>query len=163
MGILITRADFVGDYSLVKSNSDDIDLFIEKYEKQILSQLLGSALLVLFQADLTGKIPQTQIYKDLYDPFVKEINGCNYEFIGMKEMCLAYVFFYYNRKNRIKASMNGSVENVSENATQVHPTFLLGYYNRSVRAYKMVQYLCVSSPEVYPTFAGIAKDYTSIL
>ena len=163
MGILINKSDFIGDYELAKNGQDNIDLFIQKYEQQVLSQLFGSALLALFQADLVNKVPATQIYKDIYDPFVKEIECTNVDYIGLKEMVLAYVFFYYSRKNPIKSGVNGAVVNQTEVSSQSNKTFLLGYYNRAVRAYKIARYLLKISPEVYPTYAGIDKEYTSIL
>lgn len=163
MGILIDKSDFTGDYALVKSNSDDINVFIEKYESEILMQLMGSDLLTLFKADLTNQIPQTQIYKDIYDPFVKEVNGSSVESTGMKDMCLAYVYFYYLRKLKVKASMNGAIVNETENSQQSNLTFLLVKYNAAIKTFKNIRYYTKSYPEVYPTFAGIYKDYTSIL
>ena len=164
MGILINKSDFTGDYALVKSNSDDINLFIEKYEKEILMQLLGSDLLVLFQADLTNQVPQTAIYLDIYNAFVKEVGGWKVESKGMKDMCLAYVYFYYLRKLKIKASMNGAVVNETENSTQSNPMFLINVYNSAIRTYKHIQYyIGYNKTEVYPRFAGSCKEYASIL
>ena len=164
MGILINKSDFIGDYALVKSNSDDINLFIEKYEKEISMQLLGSDLLVLFQADLIAQVPQTQIYLDIYNAFVKEVGGWKVESDGMKQMCLAYVYFYYLRKLKIKASMNGAVVNDTENSQQANPMFLINTYNSAIRTFKHIQYyVTYNKTEVYPTFCGVCKDYTSIL
>lgn len=164
MGILINKSDFVGDYALVKSNSDDINLFIEKYEKEILMQLLGSDLLVLFQADLDDQVPQDQIYLDIYNPFIKEIGGWKVESAGMKDMCLNYVYFYYLRKLKIKASMSGPVVNENENSVQSSQMFLINAYNASIRTFKHIQYyIAYNKTEVYPTFAGVCKEYASIL
>jgi len=164
MGILIDKSDFVGDYELAKSGQDNINLFIEKYEKQILSQLLGSELLGLFQADLSiAKVPQAPLYLDLYNPFVKDMVGVNVEYIGLKEMVLAYVFFFYSRKNSVKSTMNGPVNNVTEVSEPANKFFLIGYYNRAIRAFKVVRYLCAYDNVVYPTYAGVNKDYASML
>ena len=164
MGIIINKSDFIGEYALVKSNSDDINLFIEKYEKEILSQLMGSDLLVLFQANLVAQIPITQIYLDIYNAFVKKVNGYTVESTGLKDMCLAYVYFYYLRKLKVKASMNGAVVNETENATQSNPTFLIPIYNRAIRTFKNIQYFIgADQADSYPAFVTVYKDYTSIL
>lgn len=164
MGILINKSDFTGDYALVKSNSDDINLFIEKYETEILMQLLGSDLLVLFQDDLVAQVPQTQIYLDIYNAFVKEVGGWKVVSTGMKDMCLAYVYFYYQRKSSKKPSMNGPVENSTENSQKANPMFLINTYNSAIKTFKHIQYYCAyNKTEVYPAFAGVCKDYTSIL
>lgn len=163
MGILINKSDFTGEYSLVKSNSDDINLFIEKYEKEILMQLLGSDLLVLFQADLVAHVPQDPIYLNIYNAFVKELNGYCVESKGMKDMCLAYVYFFYSRKHPKKPSMNGPVENLTENSIKADLTFLIPVYNRAIKTFKNIRYYIKYNEYIYPTFSGIAKDYTSIL
>lgn len=163
MGILINKSDFIGDYALVKSNTDDINLFIEKYEKEILMQLLGSDLLVLFQADLVAHVPVTQIYLDIYNAFVKEVGGWKVESAGMKDMCLAYVYFYYLRKLPIKASMNGAVVNETENSQQSNKMFLITKYNEAIKTFKHIRYYIKYYDQVYPTFAGVSKEYASIL
>lgn len=163
MGILINKSDFIGDYAIAKSGSDNIDLFIAEYENQILSKLLGSDLLTEFQSDLNNQVPQTQKFKDIYYPFVKKIDGVPVEFFGMKKMVLSYVYFFYMRKGKIKASMNGAVVNETENATQASYTFMLGFYNRAIKAYKVVRYICLTNLDTYQEFAGVQMETTSIL
>lgn len=163
MGILINKSDFVGEYDLVKSNSDNINAYIAKYEPKILRELMGSDLLALFQANLNNQIPTDPIYLDLYNPFVKEVNGCVLESEGIKTMVLGMVYFFLSRKAKIKASMNGPVENQTEVSQPANTTFLPLSYNESVNTYRAIQQFCYANKAaVYPTFIGVHKGYASL-
>lgn len=163
MGLLISEDDFIGKWELTKSSNDLIDNYIEEYEEQFLTELLGKELFDLFKGVLDDGVPPVGIYKDIYDPFTKKINSLVVTSDGMKKMLLGLIYAKYVPDNRIKQTMNGAVEQQSEVATQSDNTFLYLRYNKAVDTFKAIQFYIMNNMEVYPTFYGIRKIHTSFI
>lgn len=161
MGILVTKSDFVGKYSLVKSINDKIDVFIEEYEEQILVDLLGQDLFDLFQNDLVAKVPQTDIYLAIYNKFTEYDNNFAYTSTGMKKLVLSLIYFEMSRDNSQKNTQVGTVKNVTEVSESLSPTYLFKIYNEGIKNYKAIQRYILDNLSDYPDFKGIVKNFTS--
>ena len=69
---IVVNTDFKGEYNVSKNCYDQLDTYIEKYEKKYLTKLLGAELYALFIADLTvtdPQVPQTQRFLDIFNDF----------------------------------------------------------------------------------------------
>ena len=55
---IVVKTDFKGEYNVAKTCYDQLETFIEKYEKKYLTRLLGAELYTLFKDDLTTGTPQ---------------------------------------------------------------------------------------------------------
>lgn len=164
LNILISDDDFAGKWELAKANSDLIDEYIVEYEEQYLIELLGQDLYILFKADLTGGVPNTPIYKKIFDPFSITLNQT--EVItskGMKKMLLGLIYFQYVKDNKTKQTMNGAVNQQTEVAVPAENTFLYQRYNDAVRTYKAIQRYIWENKTDYPDFAGVVKKFTSFI
>lgn len=163
MSILIIDEDFIGKWDLAKNNNDNIEEYIEEYEEQYLIELLGKELFDLFEADLIDKVPQTQIYIDIFAPFTEEINQFSVSSKGMKKMLLGLIYFQYVRDNRIKQTMSGAVEQQTEVSVKSDNTFIYQRYNDGVRTYQAIQMFINDNLDIYPTFNGVCKKMTSMI
>lgn len=165
MGILISKNDFVGKYKLDKSINDNIDAYILEYEETILRNLLGNELFSLFLEDVDAetKKPESQIYLDIYNPLYFEENYTVYESNGMVKMLLGFIYFEYVRDIQVTVSTAGSKQLQSETAIAVEARHSVQRYNKSIDYYTAIQEYCYKNREVYPTFRGTYRDYTSSL
>ena len=69
---IISKSDFRGEYSISKTSYDQLDWYIEKYEKKYLQKIFGAELYRLFKADLTvtdPQVPQAPRFLDIFEPF----------------------------------------------------------------------------------------------
>lgn len=167
MGLLIVKSDFVGKYSLATSTkgNDNINDYIERYEEQILLELLGIELFDLFKADVDGvtRLPITDIYLDLYNKINFMYCERLYTSFGLKNILLAIIYFYYIRDNVTKQTVNGDVKIQTEVSQQANQTYLLLRYNEAIQSYNAIQRYCLVNKDVYPTFKGIIKRSASLI
>ncbi len=164
INILISEDDFVGKWELAKNNDDKIDEYIAEYEEQYLVELLGKELFDLFKADLTAGIPNTQIYKDIFNPFSITINqAIVITSKGMKKMLVGLIYFQYVKDNKTKQTINGAVNQQTEVSTPSDNTFLYQRYNDAVRTYQAIQTYIIKNKASYLTFAGVIKEKSSFI
>ncbi len=159
MGLIIQKTDFVGVFDLAKSINDHINSFIERNESDILVDLLGQELYDLFKASINPG-PVDQIYQDLIDPLIP-YTGCQLKSKGMKDMLLCLVWFEIVRSDGYRQSENGAVMNNSEVSSPLNLSFVFKNYNSGVGSYKAIQAYIRQNSEVYPTFSGVSKAYSS--
>lgn len=165
MGLLIDESDFVGKWKLAKSDSDDLDLYIEEYEEKFLIELLGKELFDLFKSDVNvpNKQPNSAIYLSIFNPFSEKINGCVVTSDGMNKMLRYLVYVQYVRDNATKQTMNGAVNQQTEVSTRSDNTYLYGYQNTGVKSYRAIQFYILDNKDVYPTFYGTIKNPSSFI
>lgn len=156
MGILIDKSDFTGIYKLNISIKDNVDDYIEEFEKPILVKLLGSDLFDLFNANLVNQIPTDPIYLKLYEP---NEDLCTK---GMKKMLLGFIYYEYVRDAPRSQGMNGPVKRTTEVSEPANLDYLARMYNKSGNTYWSIQRMCLESPTDYPDFAGIGMKKTSL-
>lgn len=159
MGLLITKSDFTGKYSLATSTKgqDNIDAYIDFYEEKFLRRLMGIELFGLFKADvdMVTKIPSLPEFLTLYNPLYYEHCEALHESEGLKKMLLGFIFFHYVRENTKKQTLNGDVKVQSEVSTAPNQTYIILRYNESVEWYNTIQmYILDNEATLYPTFKG---------
>ncbi len=90
---IILNTDFTGKYAVSQSCYDDLDTYIEKYEKDFLISLLGAELYLLFIADLDTaipQVPQTTRFLDLYNSFDIDEDNCIRSSEGLRKMIVQF-------------------------------------------------------------------------
>lgn len=161
---IITKQNFVGNLKLGFDNYSQIENYISDVEFSILNKLLGEELYTLFIADLTTinpKIPQEQRFLDLFNPFFKELFGCNFESRGIPRMLTGFVFFYYGRDNEFEKTPTGFKTNKNDNSSEYKGSYskLINAYNTSVNDFKAIQAFIYENLETYTEFKGVEIEY----
>jgi len=165
---ILTYSDFgVGFHRIGQSTKDEIQLaaYIEMYEKCILEDLLGCELAALYIADLDAD-PREQRFLDLEAAFCLENLHCTceeYKSAGIKEMLKCFIFFYYMRDVRFKATNTGVVSvqhEVSDWAGASGSSAVVGRrFNQAMETYKAIQNKVKMDSTLYPEYAGKERDY----
>lgn len=165
MGVLIVKADFVGKFLIASDNwNTNLDSFIDDYEENYLSDLMGSELYDLFKLDLTNKIPVTPKYLTLYNSFRNDYGSKIITSKGLKNMLLGFIYFEYMRQVRYKNTVTGSVvatPEISTNASDNHNN-LYKFFNESVNTFEAIRWkIQQNKTEDYPTYNGQCKELSS--
>lgn len=184
--MFITATDFNSGKYRISQNPEDIaslNLYITKYEKQYLVNLLGATLYGLFVADLTaGVLPfQTAIYNNLYQPFDEDnLNSSNIFYPvgsfepdfedaidsnfgqivtseGIKEMLKGFLFFEFTRDQPFENTPTGNVEQQIENGVKVKAlqAGIKEKFNEAVRTYQAIQWYINQNSSSYPDYNGV--------
>jgi hypothetical protein len=180
---LVVVSDFTDKYKLAVNNftTTDLQAYITKYEKRYLQDLLGIDLYNLFIASYSSGLP-TGIYLTLYNDFafdnatfgygftplgsdVTIIEGNNTQKIirseGIKEMLKGFIFWEYSRKQKVKNTTTGNVEETNENSNSLSSlrAFIDANYNEAITSYNAIQEYIRQNLSVYPDFNGLSKSY----
>jgi len=114
---IVVNTDFTGEYNISKNCYDQIDFYIEKYEKKYLLKLLGAELYDLFISDLTvtnPQVPQTQRFLDIFNSFNIDESSCVVTSEGIRKMLTQLIYFHYVRENQVINTAGGTVSNSVE-------------------------------------------------
>ncbi len=162
MGIVV-NSDFVGKYALNLNqyNIDKIDLYIEKYEKYYLSQMLGAELYALFIADLdVNNEPQTPIYENIFNSFIRDYNSTVSTSNGIKEMLLGFIFYHITSDMVVNQTSIGGTKTKNENSTVMGKNAsITTRFNEAVDTYKAIQCYILDNSVDYTTFNGQPIKY----
>jgi hypothetical protein len=156
----ITIANFgKGKYELHQGiyTAGEIQLYIDRYEKRYLIEMLGADLYNLFVADLVAGVPQSQEYVDIWAPFEKDRNVCQLIISeGMIEMVCGFVYFHYMADKTNQTTVAGNVRPLGENSAVVpgEGSMIFSRYNNSVNTYKAIQQLICDNRNAYREFNG---------
>jgi len=153
MSNIIQIADFAGtQYSLPEQKYISYQNYLDKYEKQFLTNLLGAELYGLFIADLVSGVPQTQRFIDIYNAFSIDDNNCVRYSEGLKVATLQFVYFYAVRDLSVKKTNTGVVFN--NNEVSEGPVYsgynIVEAYNEAIKNAKEIQWYICDNDEVYP-------------
>ena len=146
--MIIDSTYFKGDISIPNLdsawNTDNLTNFINKYEKLILTDLLGSDLYLKYIEGIAETTPDVK-WKNLRDgtKYTVEYNGSDYtvEWAGLKNSekisLLAYFTYYYIiRDAHISLGGTSTSINNTQNSTSVSPkTKLVNAWNKGVELY----------------------------
>lgn len=150
---IVVNTDFAGEYAIPQTRFDNIDFFIEKYEKKYLVQLLGADLYDLFIADLTApnpQVPQTQRFIDIFDEFQIDESICIYVSEGIRIMLIQFIYFHYIRENQTLNTANGTVTNDVELGTNAaFQGNIVQTYNQGVCNAQAIQWFIWDNTTVY--------------
>lgn len=161
MGKIVKTTDFVGKYKISQNSfaQDDLQAFIDKFEKVYIRKLLGLTTGDLFYADiaaLTFLPPTDPIYSVLFNPIAVVINNCDIISNGVKEILLGFIYWEYVRWSSTQQTLNGSIAQDSETAIKIDwsSTPIYGNYNDSVMSYSAIQYFINNDKTDYPDYNG---------
>ncbi len=162
MGKIVKTTDFVGKYSISQNsyNSDDLQAFIDKYEKVYLRDLLGLTLGDLLYADITAyNPPATARYLVLFNPIAQEINNCDVISDGIKEMLIAFIYWEFVKTQASSVAVIGNVSPQAEVSTGVdfNSTEVYNIYNVGIASYRAIQIYINNNSSTYPEFKGKMK------
>lgn len=162
---IVSKSDFIGNYFISQKLYDDLDLYIEKYEKQYLINLLGAELYKLFISDLDSNFePTTVIYQTIYNEILTDYNTCLINSEGIKKMLIKFIYFEYVRDNQQKNTTNGTVVNNAELGINVNPIYSVARaYNEACDSVYAIQFYIKQNIANYPTYNGRKFDYVSVI
>lgn len=116
MANFIDKSYFVADIMLVKGDYDNIETYITRFEKDVLTYLLGYELYAAIEAGAAN-----EPYKSLLDGEVYEIsqNGKTkkVKWAGLKSLIAYYVYCEYLRNKVISVQQVGAVLSKQENSS----------------------------------------------
>ena len=158
MGILISNTDFTGSYALPsdKYSVDLIDATIDEREKEALLMLLGKGLYNLFVADLVDQVPQSAIYRTIYNELVYEDGHQLLISKGMKDAVLRYVYFYHVREQKYQNTITGTVQKKGTNSmpAKTDTLWLSKTYNFGIDSFNAIQCYIQDNMTDYPDYKG---------
>jgi len=109
--------------------TQEIDLFIEKYEKMLLVESLG----IVQYNELISDVETSGKWFDLK-------NGKEYDdkiWVGLKSITIPFIFYHYLKNDKSIYSTTGIQRPDSENSTSVNPTLkLVESWNCFIEAYQ---------------------------
>ena len=163
---VIQISDFEdGEYSLPERCFSDLQFYLDRYEARILKQLLGAELYSLFIADIpsVGAEPDTQRFKDIYNPICED-DGCVVrDGEGMVQMLVQFCYFYAVRDLNVKKTSSGVVMNQNEVSQPLKGFNNIEAFNDGVENAWTIQWLIHDNPTVYPEENMQVFTYTTIL
>ena len=179
MASFILKSDFTGRWnvSLNKFGEEDLEMYIQSFEKEILTDLLGCELYPLFVADCVADaddrlIPQSPEYVAIYDEICDDaLSTCccgkdtHMESYGMVDMLKSMVRFYWLRDQKYKQTVSGTSVMDSENSVVIKSLHygLTKQYNRGIESYKSIQCYIENNSTTYPTYKGRCKSFAGWL
>jgi hypothetical protein len=164
MGLLITTDDFgaEGRYAIATNNFTEGELndYIDRYEEPFLIDLLGVALFDAFKADVDPitHIPITQIYLDIYNKMRtdEDTGGCVVNTIGLKNILLGVIYFYYQREMAYRTTINGIQQSGSETTKPIPFDYsnINLKWNDSYESALAIERYIQNNLDVYPNYNG---------
>ena len=151
---IVVNTDFKGEYNVSKNCYDQLDTYIEKYEKKYLTKLLGAELYALFIADLTvtdPQVPQTQRFLDIFNEFSIDENYCVIYSEGIRKMLIQLIYFHYVRENQVINSATGTVSSAVELGNNASfKGNIVQAFNEGVDNSHSIQWFICDKPTIYP-------------
>lgn len=162
---IVVKTDFKGEYNVAKTCYDQLDTFIEKYEKKYLRKLLGAELYTLFNNDLTTdtpQVPQIQRFKDIFNEFSIDDHDCLYCSDGIRKMLVQLIYFHYVVELQTENTAGGTVMNSVElGVNAAYKNNLVIAYNEGITNAKNIQWYIWDNELEYPKENMQPFEYTS--
>ena len=164
MGVLIASSDFSSIIATDVYTVNEIDGAIDTYELQLIYEMLGVELAELFLDDLSGGVPISARFIEIFESWFKTINEEVVQSLGMKQMLVWWVFFFYVREQWQDNSIQGNVENQGSINTDSRMSYatLQKNYNQAIKTYKAIQAYIEENLTTYPEYKGMSKEYIGI-
>lgn len=154
---IVVNSDFIGKYelTLTQYNTDLIDSYIERYEKQYLIKLLGGSLYDLFIADITNHVPTTAKYLAIFNPLYVDLFCGTLVSNGIKEMLIGFIYYHYTLDAQQQQTSVGVVAPKGENSDNISMNSIIqNRFNENVESFKAIQSYIQTNSNDYPTFNG---------
>lgn len=141
-----------------KYTQDEINDYIDNYERVYLVRLFGADLFNLFKTDLQGGVPQDEIYVKLFEPFEYD-QHCGGDTIisnGIIEMLKGLIYWQYLKDKMNQVTTVGAVKPQGENSTpgDAMNSIYQNRYNQAVNTYNAIQHYIMDNCSDYPNFNG---------
>tara|TARA_R110002050_G_scaffold162784_2_gene292648 strand:- start:39 stop:539 length:501 start_codon:yes stop_codon:yes gene_type:complete len=151
---IVSKSDFRGEYSISKTSYDQLDWYIEKYEKKYLQKIFGAELYRLFKADLTvtdPQVPQAPRFLDIFEPFAIDSDSLLVESEGIRKMLVGFIYFHYVRELQTENSASGTVTNSVELGINAkYNGNIITAFNDSVDISHSIQWFIYEKKDEYP-------------
>jgi hypothetical protein len=132
----VNQTDFVGKFQLAENKFSDISPYINRYEDNILIELMG---------------------KDLADDFISDPTDIKWGLYEIKNLLVGLIYFEYVRDLPYRLTNKGFVYQMDENSSQViHSLALRQRYNESIDLWKETQ---KKLRKEFDNFAGKKRKY----
>ena len=143
MSDIVQLADFETGLYEINYNTyqeNNLQWYIDKYEKHYLLLLLGADEYASFIADLSGGVPVTAKFEDIFNSFQEKINDELVISDGMKEMVQGFIYFHYVRDTNTRQTTVGVKRKKGENSTDISLTtaYIQKRFNDSVGTYHAI-------------------------
>jgi len=146
---------------------NNLQQYIDKYEKRYILDLLGATLGNEFinDLDLGMGMPTEQRFIDIFEPIELDWNLCLILSDGMKEMLKGFIYYEYLKDQVAQVTAVGMVTPKGENSERINSLFTQMYtrYNDAARSYKGVQNYIWTRRGDYTGFNGRAKQFITWL
>jgi hypothetical protein len=154
----LVPSDFTGRFAIAQAYNGDtakLQSYIDTYEVQYLTQLLGAELYDLF---IEGYGNDEEIYVKLFDAFSfdSETEGRPLISQGMREMLKGFIYTHYINGDLETTTTTGNVILEAEGGKKVtDDSSLYRTYNGSIGTYKTIRAYIQENRVDYPTYKGI--------
>ena len=116
MSHIVQISDFKGFYLIAQGcyGSEQLQLFIDKYEEYYLCKMLGSELSQSLIDDLVDGVPQDPEYLEWFNPFCEEVtNSCTCEIedlqsVGVKNLLTGFIYYHFISTTLINNTPTGN-------------------------------------------------------
>ena len=146
---------------------NNLQEYIDKYEKRYLIDLLGATLGNDFITDvqLGGGVPTLQNFIDIFNPIELDYSLEIIQSDGIKEMLKGFIYYEYLKDQVAQVTAVGMVTPKGENSERVNTLFTQMYtrYNDACRSFKGVQRFIWTKRGDYSGFNGRAKQFITWL
>ena len=176
MALFVTIDDFVGEIAIPRDKYTEANLqgYLDKYEKNLLIELLGAELYKAFIKDYTEANPDANKFtEDRYIAIFNEIILDESDCVlirseGIPKMLQYMIYFYFTRDLNFKMTIGGSVNNLQADAKEslFDATNMITIYNEGVKTWNWIQYyLDCYNPENYDykNFNGRVRNFNSAI
>ncbi len=151
-----------GEYIVPQNCFDNIQPYIDKYEKHYLLRLLGADLYDLFIADLVSGVPVDPIYLSLFNEFRIDETGCIRISEGIKQMLIQFCYFHIIRDLGVKKGIGGVGKYKNEVSEVGYNGFnIVEAYNEGVDNWRAIQWFICENDADYPEYNGEFIKYAS--
>lgn len=151
---LIDTSYFVNELNVPNADkpevSEQLEAFIDKYEKRFLADLLGHGLYTDFTNGLASQ-PVDDIWTDLKNGTNYTYNQRRYNYPGIKNAIANYVYYWFMRNRATETTGIGEVVNKTDNAVRVSGSVKMSRaWNEMVTdVWKLVSFLDTNAV-IYP-------------
>lgn len=165
MADILNISDFEEGKNKIPYNTyqqGDLQVYIDRYEKQYLIELLGVVEYNALVNDLVNGVPVTTKFLNIFNPIAEEINKKNVTTNGIKEMLKGFVYFHYMRDNMATPTTGGSKRTKSDNSTNISYTSSLVHsrFNDSIDDSRGIQSYIENNDNDYPDYNGTEIGYS---
>lgn len=174
--IILKVSDFISRDSagvfkipIISGCEEDVQIYIDRFEKTYLIKLLGCDLANLFIEDLIDGTPQSPRFVAIYNEICEDLSNYAYcgktiESCGVKSMLQGFIYWEYMRnENAFSYTPVGVKRNKAENSEDVvfSSWGIHNYYNKSIKDFQNIQFYILKNKHDYTEFNGTKLKFTN--